>query len=172
MLRILAIVLIFAQSTGSPIPATDVKSVDIQATLKRVMANSTIPVSDTPLRTVDAGGHNVSIGVVYRPKGAKGGAASHDKVSEVYQVLEGSATLVTGGTIVNPQRRTSTQEEVTQINGPGVSGTSIEGGLSRRIGKGDMVIIPAGTPHWFPEIQETITYTVVRIDPSRVVTLK
>jgi quercetin dioxygenase-like cupin family protein len=90
----------------------------------------------------------------------------------VYQVLEGSATLVTGGTIVNPQRRTSSQEEVTQINGPGVSGTSIDGGVSRRITKGDMVIIPAGTPHWFPEIQETIAYTVVRVDPSRVVTLK
>ena len=172
MLRILAIVLVLAQTGGSPIPATDVKSVDIQATLKRVMANPNIAVSDTPLRTVDAGGHNVSIGVVYRPKGAKGGSASHDKVSEVYQVLEGSATLMTGGTIVNPQRRTSTQEEVTEINGPGVSGTSIEGGVSRRITKGDMVIIPAGTPHWFPEIQETITYTVVRIDPSRVVTLK
>jgi mannose-6-phosphate isomerase-like protein (cupin superfamily) len=172
MLRILAIVLVFAQTVGSPIPATDVKSVDIQATLKRVMANPDIAVSDTPLRTVDAGGHNVSIGVVFRPKGAKGGAASHDKVSEVYQVLEGSATLVTGGTIVNPQRRTSTQEEVTQINGPGVSGASIDGGVSRQITKGDMVIIPAGTPHWFPEIQETITYTVVRIDPSRVVTLK
>jgi mannose-6-phosphate isomerase-like protein (cupin superfamily) len=172
MLRILAFVLVFAQTAGRPIPATDVKSADIQATLKRVMVNQNIAVADTPLRTVDAGGHNVGIGVVYRPKGAKGGSASHDKVSEVYQVLEGSATLVTGGTIVNPQRRTSSQEEVTQINGPGVSGTSIEGGVSRRISKGDMAIIPAGTPHWFSEIQETITYTVVRVDPSRVVTLK
>ena len=87
-------------------------------------------------------------------------------------MLAGSGTLVTGGTIVNPQRRTSTQEEVTQINGPGVSGDSIQGGVSRRITKGDMVIIPAGTPHWFSEIQETLTYTVVRVDPSRVVTLK
>jgi mannose-6-phosphate isomerase-like protein (cupin superfamily) len=172
MLKILAFVLVFAQTAGSPMPAADVNSTDIQATLKRVMANPNVAVSDTPLRTVDAGGHNVGIGVVYRPKGAKGGAASHDKVSEVYQVLEGSATLVTGGTIVNPQRRTSSQEEVTQINGPGVSGTSIDGGVSRRITKGDMVIIPAGTPHWFPEIQETIAYTVVRVDPSRVVTLK
>jgi mannose-6-phosphate isomerase-like protein (cupin superfamily) len=172
MLRILAVLLLLAQATGNPMPATDVKSADIHSTLKRVMANSTIPVSDTPLRTVDAGGHNIGIGVVYRPKGAKGGAASHDKVSEVYQVLEGSGTLVTGGTIVNPQRRTSGQEEVTQINGPGTSGTSIEGGVSRQISKGDMVIIPAGTPHWFSEIQETITYTVVRVDPSRAVTLK
>ena len=174
MLKILAFLLLFAQTTANPIliPATVVKSGDIQATLKRVMANPNTAVSDTPLRTVDAGGHNIGIGVVYRPAGAKGGAASHDKVSEVYQVLGGSGTLVTGGTIVNPQRRTSSQEEVTQINGPGVSGDSINGGVSRLITKGDMVIIPAGTPHWFSEIQETITYTVVRVDPSRVVTLR
>jgi quercetin dioxygenase-like cupin family protein len=59
-----------------------------------------------------------------------------------------------------------------RINGPGTSGASIEGGVSRRISKGDMVIIPANTPHWLSEIQETTTYTVVRVDPSRVVTLK
>jgi mannose-6-phosphate isomerase-like protein (cupin superfamily) len=172
MMRVLAFVLLFAQTAVNPIPAIDVKSSDIQTVLKRVMANSTTPVSDTPVRTVDAGGHNIGIGVVYRPKGAKGGSASHDKVSEVYQVLDGSGTLVTGGTIVNPQRRTSGQEEVTQINGPGVSGTAIDGGVSRRITKGDMVIIPAGTPHWFSEVQEALTYTIVRIDPSRVVALK
>jgi mannose-6-phosphate isomerase-like protein (cupin superfamily) len=174
MLRFLAFLLLFAQTTSisGPIPATDVKSAYIQDTLKRVMANPNTAVTDTPLRTIDAGGHNIGIGVVYRPAGAKGGSASHDKVSEVYQVLAGSGTLVTGGKIVNPQRRTSTQEEVTQINGPGVSGDSIQGGVSRRITKGDMVIIPAGTPHWFSEIQETLTYTVVRVDPSRVVTLK
>jgi len=172
MLRLVLILLGFAQMATNPIPATDVKSSDIQTVLKRVMVNLTAPVSDTPVRTVDAGGHNIGIGVVYRPKGAKGGSASHDKVSEVYQVLDGSGTLVTGGTIVNPQRRTSGQEEVTQINGPGVSGTAIDGGVSRRITKGDMVIIPAGTPHWFSEVQEALTYTIVRIDPSRVVALK
>ena len=87
-------------------------------------------------------------------------------------MLEGSGTLVTGGTIINPRRRTSSREEGIQINGPGVSGDSIQGGVSRRITKGDMVIIPAGTPHWFSEIQETLTYTVVRVDPDRVVTLR
>jgi mannose-6-phosphate isomerase-like protein (cupin superfamily) len=172
MLRLVLILLGLAQMATNPIPATDVKSSDIQTVLKRVMVNLTTPVSDTPLRTVDAGGHNIGIGVVYRPKGAKGGSASHDKVSEVYQVLDGSGTLVTGGTIVNPQRRASGQEEVMQINGPGVSGTAIDGGVSRRITKGDMVIIPAGTPHWFSEVQEALTDTIVRIDPNRVVALK
>lgn len=44
--------------------------------------------------------------------------------------------------------------------------------MRRRIAKGDVVIIPAGTPHWFPEVYEDITYIVVRVDPKRVVTLK
>lgn len=179
MLRIIAVlygavlfgVALFAlaQTSASPIPATDVTSAQVQATIQQEIAKS---VTDTPIRTVDVSGSNVGIGVVYRPKGAKGFAASHDKVSEVYQVLEGSGTLVTGGTMVNPQRRDNVAEVVTQINGPGVSGASIQGGVSRRISKGDMVIIPAGTPHWFSEIQETLTYTVVRVDPSRVVKLK
>jgi mannose-6-phosphate isomerase-like protein (cupin superfamily) len=169
MLRILVMLLALAQSGAKPIPATDVKAADIQATVKQEIANST---TDTPVRTVDAGGQNVGVAVVYRPKGAKGTAASHDTVTEVYQVLEGSGTLVTGGTMVNPQRRDNAAEVVMQLSGPGVSGTAIEGGVSRRIGKGDMVIIPAGTPHWFSEIQETLTYTVIRVDPSRTVTLK
>src|ERR1700737_858350 len=112
MLRTLVLLLEFAQSGANPIPATDVKAADIQATVNQEIAKST---TDTPIRTVDAGGHNVGIAVVYRPKGAKGGAASHDKVTEVYQVLEGTGTLVTGGTMVNPQRRANDSEEVTQL---------------------------------------------------------
>ena len=169
MLTILGLLLWLAQVGANPIPATDVTAADIQATLRQEIANS---VTDMPIRTVDAGGHHVGIGLVHRPTGFKGFAASHDKVTEVYQVLEGTGTLVTGGTMVNPQRRENVAEVVTQINGPGVSGASIQGGVSRRITKGDMVIIPAGTPHWFSDVQESITYTVVRVDPGRVVKLK
>jgi mannose-6-phosphate isomerase-like protein (cupin superfamily) len=170
-LRMVALSLFLAQ-TGEmrSLPATDITAADVQATLKRAIAAKTI---DTPIRTVDAGGHNIGIGLVHRPKGTNlPGGASHDKVSEVYHVLEGAGTLVTGGTLVNPQRRAGGAEVVTQINGPGVSGTAIQGGVSRRVAKGDIVIIPAGTPHWFSEVQEDLTYTVVRVDPSRVVTLK
>jgi mannose-6-phosphate isomerase-like protein (cupin superfamily) len=169
MLRILALWLGLVQAVANPIPATDVTAAQIQATVKQEIATST---TDMPIRTVDAGGHNVGIGVVHRARGFKGFAASHDKVTEVYQVLEGAGILVTGGTMVNPQRRENAAEVVTQINGPGVSGDSIRGGVSRRIARGDMVIIPAGTPHWFSDVQEDLSYTVVRIDPARVVKLK
>lgn len=151
------------------IPATDVKAAVIDATIRQAIAENTI---DIPIRTVDAGGHNVGVGVVHRPTGARGGSASHDHVSEVYHILEGAGTLVTGGTHIDPQRRDAGTSVVTQINGPGVSGRGIEGGVSRRIVEGDVVIIPAGTPHWWSEVEQALTYTVVRVDPDQVVTLK
>ena len=47
----------------------------------------------------------------------------------------------------------------------------MDGGETRQIGEGDVIIIPAGTPHYFSDIPESITYTVVRIDPSQGLTL-
>jgi mannose-6-phosphate isomerase-like protein (cupin superfamily) len=171
MLKVIALFCALVQTgSGKSLPATDISFADVQSTLRRAIQTKTI---DTPIRTVDAGGHNIGVGLVHRPKGSNlTGGASHDKVSEVYHVLEGAGTLVTGGTLVNPQRRAGAAEVVMQINGPGFSGTAIEGGVRRRIAKGDIVIIPAGTPHWFPDIEEDLTYTVVRVDPSRVVSLK
>ena len=171
MLRIFAVLFVLAQAGATrSLPAIDVKVADIQAAVKQEIANKT---TDIPIRTVDAGGHNVGIAVVHREKGSgPNGAAIHDKVSEVYQITEGSETFVTGGELVNPQRRESGSETVTQISGPGIGGTAIKGGVSRRVTKGDMVVIPAGTPHWFSEVPESITYTVIRIDPGRVIKLK
>jgi len=160
------------QAAAEPLPATDVKAAQIQATLQQEIASAR-PVVDTPIRTVDAGGHNVGVGLVYRLSPAQGGSASHDKVTEVYYIIEGAGTLVTGGKLVDPERRTSAQETVAQINGPGVSGARIQSGVSRRIAKGDVVIIPAGTPHWWSAVEApTLSYVVVRVDPARVVTLK
>ncbi len=170
MPNILSLWLVFFQAGANPIPATDVSAADIEATLKQAIEQKIV---DTPIRTVDAGGHNVGIGLVHRPKGTNlPGGVLHDVVTEVYHVLEGEGTLVTGGALIAPERRDDTATQVVTINGPGVSGKGIEGGMRRRIAKGDVVIIPAGTPHWFPEVQDDITYIVVRVDPRRVVTLK
>jgi quercetin dioxygenase-like cupin family protein len=161
-------------TTGTKaLPATDVTSEDIQAVLKKEIADGK-PVDDRSIRVVDAGGHNVGIGVVYRlAPGTQGLSASHDKVTEVYYMIEGSGTLVTGGTMVNPKRRDSGTAVVALINGPGVSGESIQDGVTRSIKAGDMVIIPAGTPHWWSKVDsKTMTYVVVRLDPSQVVALK
>jgi mannose-6-phosphate isomerase-like protein (cupin superfamily) len=159
-------------SAQQSLPATDVLTAAIQATLQEQRATGR-PVVDTPIRTVDAGGHNVGVGLVRRTGPAQGGSALHDKVAEVYYIIEGAGTLVTGGSLVGAERRESANATVTGINGPGISGTSIANGASRRIAKGDVVIIPAGTPHWWSTIDTPeIYYIVVRVDPERVVALK
>lgn len=170
MTNVLWLWLMALQAGATPLPATDVSAADIQAVLTEAIAKK---ITDTPIRTVDAGGHNVGIGLVHRPKGTNLlGGVLHDVVTEVYYVIEGAGTLVTGGALISPERRDDQHSSVVRINGPGVSGQGIDGGHRRRIAKGDVVIIPGGTPHWFPEVEEDITYIVVRVDPKRVVTLK
>ena len=79
-------------------------------------------------------------------------AEVHDRETDVVYVLEGSATLVTGGTMVEGK-----VTEPGQVRGP-----SIRGGETRRIGKGDVLVIPAGVPHWFKEVSGPLTYFVVK----------
>jgi len=83
--------------------ATYIAKDEIEAYFKRAPANE---VSDQQVRAVDVGKSHVDIGVIYRGKATAGGAvAEHDLVSEVYYVLDGSATLVTGNDIVDLKRR-------------------------------------------------------------------
>jgi quercetin dioxygenase-like cupin family protein len=55
------------------------------------------------------------------------------------------------------------------LNGPSTGGTGIQGGVSRKLGPGDVVIIPPNTPHWFSEITtDQIVYLVVRVDAHKI----
>jgi glc operon protein GlcG len=81
-----------------------------------------------------------------------GMAEIHDTETDVLYVLDGAATLVTGGTVVG-----GTRTEPGQIRGSG-----IEGGQSRRIGKGDVVVIPNGVPYLFTDVQAPLLYFVVK----------
>jgi mannose-6-phosphate isomerase-like protein (cupin superfamily) len=121
---------------------------------------------------VDAGGYNIAVGAIHRPETPPGVAAVHFKVSEIYHVIDGAGTLVTGGTMINAKQRPPDSESVMVEDGPGASGTGIQGGVSRQIKAGDVVVIPAGVPHWFSEIKGSITYLVVRVDPARVLPVK
>jgi len=73
-------------------------------------------------------------------------AAIHDKDAELFYVVDGSATLVTGGALVNPTR-----------NGDNMSGTAITGGTSQKMSKGDFMLIPQGVAHWITDIQGSFT---------------
>jgi len=155
---------------GTPAQATYITLADVQATVSRSPQAGINPQPN--IRVVDAGGYNVAVGAIHRGQSPLGGSAVHYKVSEIYHVIDGAGTLVTGGTMLNSKPRPPDNESVRFEDGPGASGTGIEGGVSRQIKAGDVVVIPAGVPHWFSEIQGSITYVVVRVDPNRVLPLK
>jgi mannose-6-phosphate isomerase-like protein (cupin superfamily) len=130
---------------------------------------------DQQVRNVDLGAMQVGIGTIYRGKldsPKPHSVAEHDKVSEVYYILEGTATFKTGPDLVSPVARPSNLVTVMQQNGPGFDADSIDNALTMELKPGDVVIIPAGTGHWFTHIPDHITYVMVRLDPGKILPLK
>lgn len=161
-----------ATATCQGCPATYISNEELQAYLKRAIARNQV---DQQVRSVDAGKSGVAIGMVHRTKldkPASNSVAEHDHVSEVYHVISGSATLVTGPDLVDAQRRPATNENVRLLNGPGSNAASIRSGVTHQLKAGDAIIIPAGTGHWFTRIDDHISYLMIRIDPDKVVPLK
>ena len=76
----------------------------------------------------------------------------HDKETDTFYVLEGEATFVTGGKIVGGKTTAPSQTR----------GTGIEGGQTMQLKKGDVVVVPAGTPHWFKEVPKSVVYYTVK----------
>jgi mannose-6-phosphate isomerase-like protein (cupin superfamily) len=105
-------------------------------------------------------------------KPAPDSVAEHDQISEVYHVISGAATLVLGPDIVNRQRRPSTMRTVREFNGPGNNGSDVKGGIAYELKAGDVVVIPAGTGHWFTKIDDHLDYLMIRIDPDKVTPLR
>src|SRR5436309_8027577 len=160
------------QPTCNMCPGTVIPLAELDAYTKKAIAEKLV---DQQVRDIDIGKAHIGIGMVYRGKLDKPGAdsvAEHDQVSEVYHIIDGSATLVLGPDIVNRQRRPSTLRTVVEFNGPGNNGSDIKNGVAYNIKAGDVVVIPAGTGHWFTRIDDHISYLMVRIDPDKVTTLK
>jgi mannose-6-phosphate isomerase-like protein (cupin superfamily) len=155
--------------TCNKCPATYIPKAEIDAYLKRAIADNKL--IDQQIRAVDVGKSNVDVGIVYRGKLASPGptaVAEHDQVSEVYHVIDGSATLVTGPDLVGTKRRPADDRAVKMLNGPGSNSASIRNGVTHQLKAGDVMIIPAGTGHWFTKIDDHITYLMVRIDPDKI----
>ncbi len=148
-------------------PGTYIPKSEIDAYVKRAVTNQ---LTDQQVRQVSIGKANVGVAVVYRGKITNPAAvvAEHDLVSEVYHVIDGSATLVLGPDLVGKQRRPSTATTVRLLNGPGNNAASIRNGVAHEIKAGDVIVIPAGTGHQFTKIDDHITYLMIRIDPDKV----
>jgi glc operon protein GlcG len=100
---------------------------------------------------VDGQGRNYMVHASRRDQ--PGQAEVHVLDTDVIYVQHGSATLVTGGSVVNGKT----------VEANEIRGESIAGGEARRIARGDVITVPNGTPHWFQDVQSPLTYYVVKV---------
>jgi mannose-6-phosphate isomerase-like protein (cupin superfamily) len=125
---------------GAAGPKLFAASADVKAMIARAKAERKPDQPNYSQPIVTLAPYNANL--EYRVAGLNAPASTHDKDAELFYVVEGSGTVVTGGTLQN-ERRTNPDNS---------SGTAIEGGASRRIAAGDFVLVPEKTPHWFTQI--------------------
>ena len=156
------LVLLIAATAGAqtpPVPAVHITPAEVAAFLETAVAKNLI---DQPIKSVDVHGGRALVAMLHRDQ-AEAGALIHERVTETYYILHGSGTIVTGGTLGGTAKPTDLSKFGA---GPSLSGAR-QGGESRRVGPGDTIIIPAGTPHSFSVLDSPISYLVFRFDPGK-----
>ncbi len=144
---VLFAIAIVASAQTAP-PATYKSGADLMSSIREKSKAAPTEQTSTPVGKDDG----YQINVVHRntPGVAMAHLTGAAKGTEVHYIIEGEATVITGGTIVRP------------ANSP----TTIEGGVVHHLVKGDVLLIPAGTPHWYKEIISPVTYLETRFDVS------
>jgi mannose-6-phosphate isomerase-like protein (cupin superfamily) len=134
-----------AVAAQQPAQSPDLKSIatstDVAAIVQRLKSQPAAPLRSAPL--LQLAPYRVSI--EYRTGVAN--AAIHDTEAEFFYVIDGSATFVMGGQLVDAQRS----------NAENSTGKSVNGGMTRKISKGDFMLVPQGVPHWFSAIDGSVT---------------
>jgi mannose-6-phosphate isomerase-like protein (cupin superfamily) len=163
---IFMLLIVTSTRAQAPNAAVDITAEQIQAFLKTAPPDRN---SDRAIRVIDSGGYHTGVFGVSRPKDTPAFAIAHQtNVTEVYYMLEGAGVLVTGGALQKPLKSHSSEMGAWTD----VTSDTIAGGVSRRIAKGDVVIIPGGVPHMWASLEGDITYLIVRPDPDKKVPLK
>lgn len=132
-----------------PVIATDAKAEVVYAANDKVAATmkKAGPLADGPNLRV-SGGHRPS-----NLPDASPVAEVHANEADLFYVIEGRATQVLGGSVVGGKQTAPGQ----------IRGAKTEGGQTYQLGKGDVMWVPAGMPHWFPEIPEALSYLLVKV---------
>lgn len=146
----------FAQQPPAPAAAaasrTMVSASDVTALIAKAKVERKGDQALLAQSMIQLAPYNVSL--EYRA--AVANAAVHETEAELFYVIDGSATLVTGGKLTNENR----------TNAANLSGSGIEGGVSRRVAKGDFIMVPEGTPHWFSAIDGTVVLMSLHLPHS------
>jgi mannose-6-phosphate isomerase-like protein (cupin superfamily) len=202
LLFVVSINHVFAQAPHVPqhLPrgkAVFITSAEIQAVAQKQITKTTLDraLADAPpatkdavtkavAKTLDAGtdevlamlplkaGPNYGVSVLHYAVSEPGKnpteATEHSKVSELYYVIQGNATLITGGDLGEPYRDTTTGRAA----GASAFGVMTGNSVSRKIGPGDVIIIPPNTPHLVNDVTQELVFLVMRIDPDKVLMTK
>ena len=150
-----------------------------------------LPGVDMQIVSRDIGKLNLSVGIIHRGAVERGsgratqnparpcGVTSSNRNSgargimhiyqtETYYIASGSGTLVTGGEIMNGNLSADDGVVTNVLNGPSCSGLIVGDWIAKHVKEGDIIIIPAGTPHGWLEVPVHVDYLSVRPDPDRV----
>ena len=150
-----------------------------------------LPGVDRQIVSRDIGKLNLSVGIIHRGAVVLGSARSNENPerpcgvsstnrnsgargimhlhqTETYYIASGSGTLVTGGEIMNGNASAEDSNVTNVLNGPSCSGMIVGDWVSKHVKEGDIIIIPAGTPHGWLEVPVHVDYLSVRPDPDRV----
>jgi mannose-6-phosphate isomerase-like protein (cupin superfamily) len=157
MLKMVALFwgLLLAQ-VSAQIPYVSVSQ--IETTMKKSVAEN---ILDTKMEEATVKGGIVRVGLVHR-KNAEAAALMHQELTEIYQIIEGSGTIVVGGRMENP-RPVSDPPNLGPT--PSFSGAQV-GGVSQKLSPKDVVIVPAGMPHRFIQLDGPISYVIYRFEPA------
>ena len=134
-----------------PVLVADAKAEVVYAGREKVAATlkKAGPLADGPNLRV-SGGYRTG---PYAPEDYRPAVEVHTNEADLFYVIDGTATQVLGGTVVGGKD-----------TGPGqIRGSKIDGGQTYHLGKGDVMWVPAGVPHWFPEIPQPLSYLLVKV---------
>jgi mannose-6-phosphate isomerase-like protein (cupin superfamily) len=154
-----------AAQTPTPTAATDITRAEFATILKSMNPDG---VADQQIKVVDIGKYNVAVGILHRSGKAKQNAIAHSDITEIYYVIAGAGTFVTGGRMTDTSAADPNGSTVKVLVGPSTNGSGIAGGQSRRIGPGDVIVVPPGVAHWFSAIEQDLDYLVLRVDANHV----
>jgi mannose-6-phosphate isomerase-like protein (cupin superfamily) len=134
---------VFAQQPAAPAAGrTMVSAADVAALIAKARVDRKEGQALLPQSMIRLDPYNVSL--EYRA--SVGTASVHETEAELFYIVDGSAMLVTGGKLRNENR----------TNAANLSGSGIDGGVSRHVAKGDFIMVPEGVPHWFSSIDGTV----------------
>jgi mannose-6-phosphate isomerase-like protein (cupin superfamily) len=148
---------LYAADENSSLPAVYKSASELMAALAK-SSETRADQSSAPVSNQD----HYRINIVKRttPGVAMAHLSGPAKGTEVHYIIDGAATVVTGGTLIRPPAAAT---KGAPTKGAGPTG-HIDGGESRRVTKGDVIVIPAGTPHWYKAVEGSVTYLEVRFD--------